>query len=90
MEGIMNGEALFEAAMEENREWADKVYIKDGCLVLNISYEYAVDLSRIDTKEKVLAWIHHLTEKNWASVKMFHYMMAALEKHFEMKFDMPI
>ena len=90
MEGISTGRTFYEEATEEDREWANKVYIENSCLVLSIKYRYEIELSRIDTKEKVLAWLHHLTEKNWASVKMFRRMLTVLEDYFGMKFDVPV
>jgi len=87
---IMNGSEILEEMEELRKDWTKKVYIReDGVLVLNIRYQYLIDLSRIDTKEKILSWVYHLTEKNWASREMFYRMLKLLEEHFGMEFNVP-
>jgi len=50
----------------ENEEVLNQqVSIKNGFIVINVSYEYKIDLSRCDTAERLLHWIWHLTEKTW-------------------------
>lgn len=42
-----------------------QISVKNGSIVINVSYEYTIELSRCDTAEKLLHWIWHLTEKSW-------------------------
>lgn len=41
-----------------------QISVKNGSIVINVSYEYNIELSRCDTAEKLLHWIWHLTEKS--------------------------
>lgn len=52
--------------MHSRREALEKqVYVEDGHIVINVSYEYNTALNRYDSAEKLLHWIWYLTEKNW-------------------------
>lgn len=42
-----------------------QVYVKNDTIVINVNYEYNIEISRCDTAEKLLGWVHHLTEKTW-------------------------
>lgn len=56
---------LFEEVMDEENLLAEQVSISDGCIVINVSYKYDIDLTSCDTAEKLLHWVWHLTEKTW-------------------------
>ena len=85
----MNYQELSEIAAEAEKDWSNKVYIHNNCLVLNIRYKYMIDLDRIDTKEKILSWTVHLSEKNWTTREMFFRMFRLLENHFGITFNVP-
>ena len=59
------------------------IYIDDRYLVLNIQYEYLIELNRINTPTKAYQWIIHLLEKNWITREMLARMVAILEIHFQ-------
>ncbi|WP_421789328.1 hypothetical protein [Hyphobacterium sp.] len=46
------------------------VRVEDGHLVIDVKYEYNIHLSRIDTPEKVVSWVYHLTEKTWMTTEV--------------------
>lgn len=48
-------------------ELASQVYVKDDCIVINVSYEYPIELSRCDSHAKILEWVTHLCAKNWTT-----------------------
>ena len=51
---------------EKFDEKMDKVFRFDGqWLIVNVEYEYPIELSRIKSKTSLLRWAHHLCEKVW-------------------------
>ena len=42
-----------------------KIYIDDGCIVLDYVYPYYISLDRCDTPEKILGWCEQLSHKTW-------------------------
>ena len=42
-----------------------KIYVEDGYLILNYSYEYDIALDRLQTEKDILGWVFHLAGKNW-------------------------
>ena len=64
----------FADCMEEYRvnqkELNKKVYIKKRCIILNIGYEYVIELNRCNTEAKLLHWIHHLLGKSWMTLEI--------------------
>ena len=56
---------LFEEFKAHEEKMASQVFIADGHIVINVEYEYNIDLQRCNTPEKLLHWIWHLTEKTW-------------------------
>jgi hypothetical protein len=60
----------------------EKIYIRDGALVLNIRYPYYIELDRIDTPIKACSWIIHLLEKNWITREILFEMACVLQRHF--------
>lgn len=61
-------------AVKEHREKMQKmVYIDEGHICLNAPGgvgEYPISLDRVDSAEKILSWIIHLSEKNWVTSEM--------------------
>lgn len=56
---------LLKRVQEQEEVLGKQVYVVDGHVVINVEYEYNIELSRCDTAEKLLHWIWHLTEKTW-------------------------
>lgn len=56
---------LAEQVMAEEETLRRQIYVEDGHIVINISYEYNIPLSGCDTPERILHWVWHLTEKTW-------------------------
>ena len=50
---------------EREEKLQQQVSVKEDHIVINVSYEYNIALSRCDTAEKLLHWVWHLTEKTW-------------------------
>ena len=43
----------------------DHVSVQDGVLTINVSYPYHIEMKRIASRDDILAWVAHLTEKTW-------------------------
>jgi hypothetical protein len=57
--------------MKSDDETLDKqVYVEEGHIVINVEYEYNIELGRCDTYEKILAWVMHLSVKTWMTQKI--------------------
>lgn len=69
----------------------EEVFRRGDCLCLRhkIGFDnhrhtvYDIELSRLDTPEKVYQWIIHLLEKNWVTREMLARMVAICEIHFK-------
>lgn len=57
--------SLAEKMKEQEKMLQKQVSVSDGHIVINVSYEYNIELSRCNTPAKLLHWIWHLTEKTW-------------------------
>lgn len=56
---------LAEKMKKQEETLQKQVFLADGHIVINVSYEYNIELSRCNTPEKLLHWVWHLTEKTW-------------------------
>ena len=57
--------SLTEDFKEREDKLQQQVSVKEDHIVINVSYEYNIALSRCDTAAKLLHWVWHLTEKTW-------------------------
>lgn len=63
---------LFSAGEKREKELEKIVFLRKGYIVLNIKYEYEIQLSRCDTVAKILDWCLHLTQKTWMTTEYLH------------------
>ena len=61
---------VFEAAKKKEELLQEQVKIEDGHIVINVNYEYNIALNRVDTSEKILWWVIHLSEKTWMTTEI--------------------
>lgn len=47
-----------------------------------IDMKYLINFNRIDTEEKLLAWILHLSEKTWCTSQLIAQLICHWEVHF--------
>jgi hypothetical protein len=81
-------EVLDEMFRNEER-LAKQVFVKDKVLVINVKYEYRIELSRCDTHEKILAWAVHLSEKNWMDMDVLMRFIYVACKENNLKITQP-
>ena len=73
---------LLDEALKEARDLEKQVYIDGNCIVINVTHEYNIALSRCDTPEKLLGWVWHLCEKTWITRKVLcRFIEVASEFH---------
>ena len=51
--------------IEHEERMRRQVYVTEGHVVINVSYEYNIPLNRCDSLDKILSWVVHLCEKTW-------------------------
>jgi len=66
-----------EELFQEIQDINDSIYWYEDWLIVNIAYPYEIYKDRIDTDDKILGWIYHLSDKTWMSkdhIKRFIYV----------------
>lgn len=53
--------------VEDLIKLTEQVYIEKDYLILNIRYEYAIELRRLNTPQKIIGWVNHLKSKTWVN-----------------------
>lgn len=71
------------SSIKEHEEYLSKaVYVSDGCITINVEYEYEIELSRCDSLEKILSWVAHLCEKTWMNTEILErFIQIAAQTH---------
>lgn len=80
--GIKDLDELWEEMLAHDEQLAQQVSIQDGYLVINVEYEYPIELARCDTHAKILAWVIQLSDKTWITpdvIRRFVYL--AIQHH---------
>jgi hypothetical protein len=65
------------------------VTIKRGCASIDTGipgYRYNIELDRIDSPERMVHWLHHLSSKTWFTPKMVGDLIQTVGKHYEWDF----
>lgn len=57
---MLNGLEIDEENEQRQKEFDQKCYIKDNCIIFNFGAEYPIELRRCATAEAILGWIDHL------------------------------
>lgn len=52
-----------------------------------VDMDYQIHFGRIDTEEKLLAWILHLSEKTWCTSQLIAQLICHWEVHFAKKIN---
>lgn len=42
-----------------------QVYVQDGNIVVNVEYEYDIEISSCSSYARILGWVQQLLTKNW-------------------------
>lgn len=58
----------------------EKIYIEDGCLVLDFAYPYQIELSRLKSWRDLVAWVHHFCGKGWMNPHRIEFFIDAVLK----------
>lgn len=55
---------------EAEKEISKQCYIEDDQIIMNVNYEYVIELNRCSTPEEILGWVEHLCSKGWITLKV--------------------
>ena len=81
-ENIVDLSQVADATFKKIKKMGETVYVKEEHIVINVSYEYNIALSRCDSHEKILGWVIHLCEKKWmTSDVMRAFVHTAISAH---------
>jgi len=58
------------------------VTIEGNCVVLRITYEYQIELNRINSHKKLIEWVRHLCTKPWVDGQVIKQLIDVVYKHF--------
>ena len=53
-----------------------------GCSLMWNKTGYHIEWVRLDTKEKLLGWVYHLTEKSWMDTTKLRHFIQFVHTHF--------
>lgn len=85
---ILTAEQDFKAA-EKRRERlksiSDKITFSDGVLTIDIEYPYDIEEERINTPDKLLHWLLHLSHKTWVTKDVLYILILNVSEHFGFK-----
>jgi len=86
--------SIFDFDLERHAILAQEdpfVFEKDGCL--NISERngsvYSIEQERIDSPEKALRWLRHLSSKGWMKRETIHSLTLHFVEKFALQYDLP-
>jgi hypothetical protein len=71
--------------MTKKIEPEDQVVIRGSSVVFPNFGDYEIELSRIDTPEKLLAWLIHMSEKTWFTSDIARWFILKVSRHQKMK-----
>jgi hypothetical protein len=71
-----------EKYKERQERLQRQVSVKEGHIVVNVEFEYNIDLRRCQTHEQILAWAYHLCEKTWMTTEvMRRFVLVACQEN---------
>jgi len=66
----MEIDELHEKLFKKQEELDKSVYVSEHNVVINVTYEYNIELNRCDSLQKIVAWNLHLYEKTWMTLEI--------------------
>ena len=66
-----------------------QVQVVEGSIVINVEYEYVIELDRCDTHPKILAWVVHLCEKTWMTPDVLQRFVYLASNHHGLELSQP-
>jgi len=70
-------------ARKHEREMRKKMFIRGRWLTIKADrHDYCIELVRLDSHEKILEWVHHLSGKVWITPELIgRFIRLACEHH---------
>jgi len=79
---IFNLKNLYREVEKHQKKLSSQCYIENDCIILNVCYIYEIEISRCNTKDKLLHWVHHLlTTKSWINIELLIFFIELVAKH---------
>lgn len=76
---------IIKRSQKEEEVLGKIVYIEDNYIVIDVKnpfiFYYDIELSRINTPDKLLCWIFHLLGKNWMTTDILRKFIELISKH---------
>jgi hypothetical protein len=82
-------EELWEEMLAHGEQLSQQVSIQDGYLVINVAFEYPIELARCDTHAKILAWVVQLTDKTWITPEVVQRFIYLATQHHGLDLSQP-
>ena len=64
-----------KATAEYLEKMKKRMHVEEGCIVITITNEYNIPLTRCKTLDEILAWVFHLSEKTWIEREDLRYFI---------------
>lgn len=71
--------------MEQEERLRKQVYVEGENLILNVAYEYPIELSRCDSMGKIVSWTVHLCEKTWMTTEILERFIRVAARHHSLE-----
>lgn len=84
----MAGNYDAEAHLAQIKSRVGLVSVDTGCLTIHGPSDYEISLARLDSAEKILQWVMHLTEKSWFTNDMLRAFIVVARREIGLD-DMP-
>jgi len=77
---------IIERSKKQEEALSKVVYIEDECIVIDVKnpfiFYYDIELSRINTSDKLLSWTFHLLGKNWMTTDILRKFIELVSEHY--------
>jgi hypothetical protein len=67
---MLDMDAYRKQAIETENRLQKQVSVKEGHIVINVTYEYNIALDTCQSYKNILSWVLHLTEKTWMTTEV--------------------
>lgn len=76
-----------DAHLAEIEARAHLVSVGEGWLTIHGVTDYEISLERLDSADKILQWVMHLTEKSWFTNEMLRAFIIAARREIDLDQD---
>jgi len=81
---------LGEDAKRQRVQLSKEMVIEDGSIVFKMAGDRSIELKRLNTSGKLLAWVYQLAGKPWMTPARLKFFIRLVGKRYDMKFKMSL